>query len=298
MFIMFINDTFYKPKYAHTFRLLLLAFCFGGCAVSQTFHTGLMNEPVVIPLRVDTAFHGLSKSGRAYLDVTIAGKTFPVFLDLGHFSTLSLTDSELASLPISFDEGNTSSSDAFGTTHHSRNYVIDRCWIGSLICTEMEATEFAKSPANPAEQTGGCLGIGFLKEFNIIFDYPNHRFVLMKDTLLPTEYLHRHWAYVPYYQSNGNCITTDATIHGKKLTLLWDTGASFSVIHPDIVGTSVADQSVVKLDSVNFAGKQFGPISFVTLSFPEPESDGLIGHNFFCDHTIFLNRVSHTLAIE
>ncbi len=89
---MFFDDTFHKQKGRRTFWLLLLAFCFGSCGVSQTFHTALMTNPVVVPLRVDSVFHGLSKSGRAYLDITIAGKTFPVFLDLGHFSTLSLTN--------------------------------------------------------------------------------------------------------------------------------------------------------------------------------------------------------------
>ncbi len=257
-----------------------------------------MNEPVIVPLRVDTEFHGLSKSGRAYLDVTIADKTFPVFLDLGHFSTLSLTDSVLATLPISFVGGKTSSSDAFGATVHSRNYVIDTCRIGNLECTAMEGTEFGNTAASPAAGSGGCLGSSFLKAFNVVFDYPNHRLVLMKDTALPAEYLHYHWSYTPYYESNGNCITTDVTIRGKKRSLLWDTGASFSVIHPDVVGASDTEQSVLEVDSIGLAGRHFGAIPFVTLAFQEPEADGLIGHNFFFDHAIYLNRVSHTLAIE
>jgi len=107
------------------------------------------------------------------------------------------------------------------------------------------------------------------------------------------------------FRRTGEGIVTRGRSGGRPLSLIWDTGASHSVIRSRAAGDAPArregEHTLVELPSITVAGSELGEVGFVVIDFRYPHADAILGNNFLMRRPFridFQARVIHlgTLA--
>jgi len=230
-------------------------------------------------------------SGAPLVTVTIEGKNIPLLLDLGGFSTISLTDSILNLLQPEYTGKKREFVDAFGQAFTVRDYILPECTVGSLTLKNIEATEDKFNQRVPTGAKNGYVGLGFLSHFTVILDYPAKKLVLIKEgESLPKEYQNIEWSFEKFW---GMGVRSHLVIDGEEKEFVWDTGASHSIIRSDAVKRErIANESgrpMFYANNLEAGTDLIGPLDFIVLDFDEPKVDGIIGHNFFEKHVVIIN---------
>jgi len=273
-------------------RLVLTAFL-SGCGVSQHFVIE-SPEKKSIELPIDLS------EDYPFVTVNVQGHDIPLLLDLGGFSTIAFGDSILSTLKVEYT-GSRSFSDAYGTSFKVRNYVIPSAEIGGLKLKNIEATEIKYNQNMSARAKNGYIGIGFLKKFKkVIFDYPNRKMILLQEEALPSEYQSIAWS--SHAMSGSGDVHSKVIIDGKEVEFLWDTGASYSVIHREVTAPDkirpFENMEAYTATSMKTGNTELGPNDFILLDFSEPDVDGIIGHNYFAKHKVLIDFENRTIGVN
>lgn len=251
---------------------LLAVFLFAACASPETFRveasgTGAWSS---LPLRVD--------SDRPLVDLEVNGRRTPALLDLGAGATVWLEPAAAEAAAVRFTGGTASYTDAFGREHPGRRYVIGECRAGEIVLRDVEGREAAIS----------MVGWRLLKAFRVLIDAPGKRVVLAAGSAMPPDVHPETWVRVPF-RATGSGIATDAVVAGRAVELVWDTGASRSILKPGRGGGACA---------LSLGGHEFGTEEFVELDLAEPPGDGLVGWPFFARHRVLIDWEAGELRVE
>jgi hypothetical protein len=200
---------------------------------------------------------------------------------------------------VVYTGGTSASWDAYGNRFEARDFTLDACRLGEIQIREVRGREyFTRQPGGP--QVDGILGLGVLRHFRVIFDWPAGRMTLATGPELPTEYAGVVWKDVVMDPSRAG-ISTDVEVDGVNLQLVWDTGASCCVLKPE----RIKQPTLLRRGRVDFllarmvtvADVHTPGVEFAILDLRDPPGDGLIGHNFFMRQRVLLDMRGGRLAL-
>jgi hypothetical protein len=150
----------------------------------------------------------------------------------------------------------------------------------------------------------GVIGLDLLRQFNVLVDYKKSRIILSKLGEYPSQYNMKTWVQVPFSSLSG---IVHAKINGIDTRLVWDTGANNSIIKSTAKIAAVAKKKSCASKSnpncqcfeamkVIAGNKQLPKIKFFVQDNEFP-FDGLVGSNFFKDHTVFFDFKRNIILI-
>jgi hypothetical protein len=233
-------------------------------------------------------------NGLPTLTVIVLGKPLNLFLDLGGFNEIALTSEELATIPVEFSGGTVSYRDSTGSVSESREFVVTNVKLGGVQVGPLEGAEFAFGRAGPPDKNG-YIGIGFLKNFLLVLDYPESRVRLYTkgdEKALEMECGTRLFSVA---RVNGIAQTNASTDLGNLL-FLWDTGSTDNVIRTSRVErthlrpqTSDDGPPIVKLQRFTLARRNYGPSEFRAIAFKAPDVDAVLGTPFYRANRVCLD---------
>lgn len=250
----------------------VLAAALVSCGAPESFRVepALPDAWIALPLRVE--------GDRPTVELALNGRRVPVLLDLGAGATVWLEPAAAEAAGVRFTGGTATYTDAFGREHPGRRFVIGECRAGEFALRDVEGREAAVS----------MVGWRLLKAFRVLIDGPGNRIVLATGSALPPDVHPEGWVRVPF-RATGSGIATDAIVGGRAVELVWDTGASRSILKPGRGSGACA---------LSLGGHEFGAEEFVALDLAEPPGDGLVGWPFFAKHRALIDWEARVLSIE
>jgi hypothetical protein len=247
-------------------------------------------EVIEIPLQV--------RENDAIVTVTLNSRPVELQLDLGGFSTVSLATKVIETLGPRFTGSSEDFRDAFGNQMSAREYVLDSVVFGAQRLGGVYGNEFLTVQRSAPPTDNGYVGHGLLRHFNLLIDYPAGKLFLLKGSALPPGYDLKGWAFDTF---TGSEVVTTQVVAGRRRTFLWDTGAGYSILKPGEgveiePGVTRRGHEAYLARPFAFGASAIDSLAFVVLDLPYPETDGLIGHNFFKQHPVYINWETHTIA--
>jgi hypothetical protein len=242
--------------------------------------------PIHVPLEL--------RSGMPTTTVNIGGTPLKLFVDLGGYSAIALTERELSQTAVRYLTESTRSTNASGEIYESRRFIAPQVSLGGVLVGDLEGSEFVFPETAAPPDRNGYIGFALLSRFLLIVDYPSGSLRLYasgsKDAMI------RECGDKSFEIDvvNGVAQTIADTDHGK-LVFSWDTGSIRSVIRPSAVGVSVkagvAERGAPphRLSKFVLGGRDFGPQSFLPIDYRGIAVDGVLGTDFFASRVVCLD---------
>lgn len=134
----------------------------------------------------------------AIIPVSIQGVTLKLMFDSGsEWGTITLIPEVLDKIKVNYTANKMQYRDAYGNVYYTRKFTIPEIRIGDLNITNIIAVENLTSP----EGFDGYIGLGFLKNFNMMIDYQNKRITLYRNTIIPDFLEAEKWFRYRYYEN-------------------------------------------------------------------------------------------------
>jgi len=234
------------------------------------------------------------RSGMPTTTVSIGGIELNLFVDLGGYSAIALTEAELKRVSVRYLTDSTRSTNASGDIYESRRFVAPGVSLGGVLLGDLEGSEFIFPEAAAPPDRNGYVGFALLSRFLLIVDYPNGSLRLYasgsKDAMI------RECGDKSFEIDvvNGVAQTIADTDHGK-LVFSWDTGSIRSVIRPSAVGVSVKAGVPApgapshRMTKFVLGSRDFGPQSFLPIDYRGVVVDGVLGTDFFASRVVCLD---------
>jgi hypothetical protein len=241
------------------------------------------------------------REGGPVVDVRIQGKVIPLLLDLGGFDTIALSPEALKDLQVVWTGKTRIVNDALGNTFQSREYRLPDVTVGPWTWSELTGNEFHHRQQIPAALRNGYVGLGLLQRFTLIIDQPRRTLVLLKPgDPVPREYPVDWWIEVPM-SVGGSGVQTAASLGRRDLRVVWDTGASHSLLKSGLADpaavTRRGNHPVYNSPTFVLSGRDYGPLEFVLMDFREPPADVLLGQNFLETRPVLIDFSRRRLAL-
>lgn len=269
--------------------LVLLFLLLSGCATSEQLELAPSSaKSWTLPVRF--AFN------LPVVDVRIGGFTVPVVVDTGSNGTIWLAPEAARRVGVKFTGASSCYYDAHGNKFSARSYVIPECSLDGIQLREVEGREFA-SAAEGDPKIQGIIGLGVLRHFCVIFDWPHAAMELSTGGLSGRD----KFRTVPMrWTSYG--IETHMAIDGTEFEFIWDTGASASILKFGRVAERLLARRERHLiyapGRTQIGAFSLGPLDFYVKDLEQPPGDGIIGANFFMKHRILLDLETGLLGVE
>jgi hypothetical protein len=149
-----------------------------------------------------------------------------------------------------------------------------------------------------APQLDGLIGLGILDQYVLTIDAPAGKLGLaLGEAATTLDASHT----VPFTRTKEGIVTHGSSARGS-LKLIWDTGASHSVIRPrsspGAPSRTESGYTIIMLTDVRVATGALGDIEFVVLDFSHPRVDGILGMNYFANHAVRIDFSAERLEIQ
>ena len=178
----------------------------------------------------------VDSTGRISVPMSFAGKTENMLIDTG--STISLLTADTAkSLGLEMkDVHSRILFQFFGGAVVTQYVTALDIALGQMVSRAMD---FAIFPEGSSPDTNGILGENILSSYDLDLDFANSKLNLFSTDHCPGQVV--YWtstpvAVVPFSRDRGDHILFDATLDGKNIQALVDTGAYRSVANWETVG--------------------------------------------------------------
>lgn len=269
------------------------------------------NKTAVFPVRFI--------QGLPTININIQGKIIPMLVDTGANNTAITLDESIAKkLNVSYKKETISFGNACGEISTYKIFTIPKIYLGHLKTTNVPGYAYTKSPgcgidAKIPSNIKGSVGLDFLKNFQLIFDFPNQKLVFFEGKL-PDSYRRLQWQKIKLLKNNSGEMVVNSTIYDKDLTLLLDTGCTNSVLDPGLIAKANyracshdmdndSNCEVLKVDNFIMNSKKVGELSFLTFKNLKIcqagiPYDGQIGVDFFNKHKVYVNWAQREIAIS
>ena len=253
-----------------------------GCSTTPGAIEPLIQVPLVL------------RSGMPTTTVSIGGTPLKLFVDLGGYSAIALTEGELRQVAVRYLTESTRSTNASGDIYETRRFIAPDVLLGGVLLGDLEGNEFVFPETAAPPDRNGYVGFALLSRFLLIVDYPGGSLRLYesgsKDAMI------RECGDKSFEIDvvNGVAQTIADTDHGK-LVFSWDTGSIRSVIRPSAVGVSVkagvqtAGAPPHRMTKFVLGSRDFGPQSFLPIDYRGVAVDGVLGTDFFASRVVCLD---------
>lgn len=243
----------------------------------------------------------------AYIDVFVNKVKLRLFIDTGHgYGTVSLPLSALNGLDVTYTGATKENHDFKGQQYDSRQYLLPKVEIGSLVLDQVPGYEFFSR----YDDLGGLIGLAFLNQFNVLIDYPNRKFGLYRKDFYPDYLKSQGWTKVQLVPPLS--LPVKLKDYEETFTFCLDTGAIAVDEKKHSYGTIRSASALSKLLQQNetlepdpsdievlgkFSSNQFrtpcnyplAPMDFMLVDYEYPKRDGFLGHNFFSKYSVFID---------
>lgn len=245
----------------------------------------------------------------AYIEVDVNAVRLRLAIDTGHsLGGLLLSPSVLTSLDVQYTGRTQENYDSFGKRYDSRQYLLSNIAIGDLHIEQVTGFELFTRWGTP-----GSIGLPFLRQFNVLIDYPNQTFGLYRKHTYPEHLTSRDWTKVKLASpSAGLVLPIELEGCDETFRFCLDTGAAYVdeenhfydlVCFQSLLGKSLqyreaiepypADAQVLgKLGTSQFrtlCGYALAQLDFVIVDLEYLKIDGLLGHSFFTKYSVFID---------
>jgi predicted aspartyl protease len=237
-----------------------------------------------------------------WVDAKIGGRPVRLLLDLGGFDAVALIPEELKELQVAWTGRSRTTFSAMGDAAQAREYVLPEVEIGGIVFTDVKGFEDLLHGKNRSVSRSGYLGLGLLRRFRIVIDYPARRLVLIwPDAAMPDGYDVENWA-TSELAPNRDGVMARVKLNGADRLMVWDSGASHCVLKSGLEGTApvrpIKGHPFAAVDSLIVGGRELGPFDFALLDFKQPKADGFIGYSFFARHAVYVDFRNRVLAVS
>jgi hypothetical protein len=257
----------------------------GACSIAppQAQHTPpLADIPVEIRNRLPT------------VHVRVSGQPFTLFLDLGGYSAIALTTSELARVPVRLRDGSDRFRNSKGQVLTSRRFLAESVFLGSFFLGDLEGSESIFGDSVPPDRNGH-IGMPVLGRYLLVIDYPQKRVRLYDSGNTAALMDECGGETFPIRLEKGIAVSTGSTEHGDRL-FIWDTGSTDNVVRPSALppekaaGRRIDDgPPVVTLERLKLGGLDIGPQQFRLVQFGAPDVDAYLGADLFESRRVCLD---------
>ena len=280
----------------HMPRMLGLLVCLAAASCAHKEELPQPTEAGVIRIPIHL------EGGMPWVDATIDGRTVRLLLDLGGFDAVALIPRELDEIQVTWTGRSRTTFSAMGESARAREYLLKDFRLGGIVFPEVRGFEDLLHGKQRAVARSGYLGLGILRRFRLIIDYPARKLVLIwPDAATPSDYAVERWPSVGL-SSNSDGVMARVNLDGADRLMVWDTGASHCVLKSGLEGGApVRDLSghpFAGLKSMIIGDHDFGAQDFALLDFKQPKADGFIGYSFFAKHAVYVDFEQRLLAIK
>lgn len=240
------------------------------------------------------------------IQAEIEGQKMNVLFDSGATTTLILKQSILNSLTGTQKTGRVRKSvDARGMVSTSSEVIIPMIKVHSMIARNVPSFPYqpwgmtlaiddtGTVPSDFHGRQSGVLGLLFFEDKKLIIDYPNKKIVVFTSDTFPKPYHALNWIKANYV-AHPDELKITGSIHGNPYTFILDTGATASVLHPNLLENQ-GEQCRVNVAFGDFIVKNQ---LFHSVDFKEPQVDGILGYNFFENAVIFIDQKNQIMSFS
>jgi hypothetical protein len=253
-----------------------------GCSTTP----GAIQPLIQVPLEL--------RSGMPTTTVSIGGIELNLFVDLGGYSAIALTEAELKRVAVRYLTDSTRSTNASGDIYESRRFVAPGVSLGGVLLGDLEGSEFIFPEAAAPPDRNGFIGFALLSRFLLIVDYPDRSLRLYasgsKDAM--TRECGDNLFEIDVVSGVAQSIAD--TDYGR-LVFSWDTGSTRSVVRPSAIGRRVragapgSEALPHRMAKFVLGSRDFGPQSFLPIDYRGVTVDGVLGTDFFASRVVCLD---------
>jgi hypothetical protein len=274
------------------------SFCMGATNALAGSHGGGRSQSaqsVTVPLQFDGDF--------PVVMAKINGQKLLLMIDLGQAAPLVLFQSAMDTVkPIAVDS-KYKFPDAAGNLVEVPMFKVQRIDIGGITFTEVEGYVDSRKPsAQTSPSTSqGMIGFMLLRSLKVVLDYRHHKMTLIQSRGSFAENDDCRGTAVPLLPGWHDAPVAKAHTNLGDLVLVWDTGATLSVIRKktaDDANATISNQSV-SIQHLSLGSTDFGPMDLRVFDYSEPAgTDGFIGYDFFSNHVVCVDFPGKRLLVQ
>lgn len=274
-------------------KQLLLA-----CCVVMAFPAAALadrsDDAAYVPLNMVKSF--------PVITVTIGNQQVPLMFDIGGSDQVALSAEALKTMQVESLPATDEWLDASGKRIQARRFRVPEMRIGNVVFRGLTGHEDIEAPGYRKAPVGmGHIAAAALQGYKILLDYRQLRMTLFpagSESAARNGCTGAAVSYLP--QWNGEPVTKAATDLGD-LTLVWDTGAPFSLLHKSKVATDAKAVAAGRYRSGKFTigGSNLGPLDVLLFDFDPPRGvDGFVGFSFLARHAICIDYAGKQLLVR
>jgi hypothetical protein len=275
------------------------------CAVSESAWADERTLTNSAPEAVQIPFQLIGPSA-PLVNVRIQNREILLELDIGDSSALVLHPSVLSSLSTAPTGESSRGYGMEGKVFDLPIVRVKRVEIGTAVFADVSIHADSHDDAFRKQQltergTQGYIGTGLFKGYKLVLNYRRHLLTLMqKDVALKSQSSCRG-QMIPLVRSVNWGLVSSAHTDGGDALFVWDTGApglaivkaNAAAIHVDV------SRDTVSLKHFDMNGHEFGPLQFHVWDFPAPPGMvGMLGYDFFRDHTVCIDFAGNQLFVR
>jgi predicted aspartyl protease len=278
------------PRALALLTLLVLASCARPSELAPPAEVGVIRIPIHL------------EGGMPWVDAEIDGRTVRLLLDLGGFDSVALIPRELEEIQVTWTGRSRTTFSAMGESARAREYMLKDFRLGGIVFPEVRGYEDLLHGKQRAVARSGYLGLGILRRFRVVIDYPARQLVLIwPDVATPSDFDIERWPTASLTSSSEG-VMARVNLDGVDRLMVWDTGASHCVLKSGLEGSApvreLSGHPFASTKSLLIADHDFGPTDFALLDFKQPKADGFIGYSFFAKHAVYVDFEKRILAIK
>lgn len=251
-----------------------------------------------------------STSNTPVIEVSIAGKSYPLELDLGTKSLMSLSKQQLSSIDKTVD-GTVEWRDIKGHLYQAPSYKISRVQWGDIVLSDVvareQSSEFLANVTlwndereESVSEEIGALGRPILEKHNLFLNFPDSEVVVCNSfSKLAKMKPSCRWLKIPLDVTPKGVFVQIGTDLGEKRFVI-DTGATKSILNRSLAEGRVCGQERHGLDTFTSATfvigeKDFGSQTLLLIDIASElrEFNGLLGMDFLKQHAVYIDYRNH-----
>jgi len=234
--------------------------------------------------------------------VAINGKPVQLMVDMVGNGQVSLSAEVITTLAIEPTASKDDWLDADGKKLNAARFRVAEFQIGNLVFHNISGHEDIDAPGYRRAAVGvGHFGPSLLQGYKVVLDYKHLAMVLIPADSGRAARYGCVGAAVPFLsQWKGEPVTRASTSFGD-LTMVWDTGAPFSLLRKSKLPTDVKPRidGQYRSDTFDLGDSRFGPLEVLAAEFGEPAAlDGFVGYNFLVKNSVCVDLPAKQLLVK
>ena len=197
-------------------------------------------------------------------------------------------------------------SDAYGQKYRVPQFKVPVITIGGRAFRDIVVIQSTEVRDLEGPPISNAIGGQFLSRFVTVIDYVGHSFTLWPSGAESAINAACGTTRVPMEKTEQfDLAVTAFNTPSGTLRLLWDTGASYSMLPEALVANRSLETFLrgqtpfYNSTTLSVAGREFGPLEFVVPPLQLPSDfEGVLGANFFSSHVVCLDYEKREVRIR